>query len=656
MGNGEWSMNTGYTLHANASYVDVLTFLSHSSYFIFISLVYVIFDPGASIQQSLTKLNYMKRTFIFLISMSLIASVQAGGGDKNIVSSVLKSAMVYRNGAELTHSAKASLNQGNNELVIDNISNRIDINSLQIGSNGNVTILSVEFSTNFLRPEHKLPVVKKLEDSLETVNNELARVQVVLKTDHELLDLLKANKEIRGDQTGVSVVELTKMMDYYKTKTLELQNEISRYKEKELKQLEMIAKINRQIKEEEQKNNKTIGKLLLQLYSPLAGSYDFTISYVTPNAGWNPSYDLRVENINKPVSLAYKAKLVQSTGIDWQQVKLALSTSVPSQHNNAPDVKTWFLAYVNPVGYVSPYYSNRIAGVGAPVAAMEEVKIMGYSSISRDKKQEEQAEPVYVVNGTVMSKAEFSKIDSKAIKNIEVLKDASATAVYGSRASGGAVVVTLKEMGDFVSVKDNQLNVVFDIDLPYDVPSNGKEQNVNLKDYKIPAQYKYYSAPRLDKEAYLLGEIVDWEALNLLPGEANIIFEGTYIGKTSIDAGSVLDTLSLTLGRDKRVVVTRERLADFSSVKFLGTNKKQTFTFEITVRNNKKETVQMELRDQYPVSTNKDIEVELLQHDGASVNGETGILTWKPQLAPGEIKKYRVSYSVKYPKDKAINL
>jgi TonB-dependent SusC/RagA subfamily outer membrane receptor len=347
---------------------------------------------------------------------------------------------------------------------------------------------------------------------------------------------------------------------------------------------------------------------------------------------------------------------VQSTGLDWQQVKLALSTSIPSQHNNAPDIKSWFLAYVNPIDYVSPYYSNRIAGVGAPVAAVDDIKLRGYSSFSRDEKKEEQAEPVYVVNGTVMSKAEFSKIDSKAIRNIEVLKDASATAIYGSRAAHGAIVVSLKELGDYVAVKDNLLNVVFDIDLPYDVPSNGKEQNVNLKDFKIPALYKYYSVPRLDKDAYLLGEIVDWEALNLLPGEANIIFEGTYIGKTSIDAASVLDTLSLTLGRDKRVVVNRERLADFSSTKFLGTNKKQTFTFEITVRNNKKEMVQMELRDQYPVSTNKDIEVELLQHDGATVNGETGILTWKPTLAPGEIKKYRVSYSVKYPKDRVINL
>jgi TonB-dependent SusC/RagA subfamily outer membrane receptor len=598
----------------------------------------------------------MKRTLIVLLFVAL-SSMAWAEGDKNIVSSVLKSAMVYRSGAELTHTAKSYLSQGNNELVIDNISNRIDINSLQIGSNGNVTIMSVEFSTNYLLPEQKLPVVKKLEDSLQTVNDELTKVQVVLRTDQELLDLLKANKQIRGEQNGVSVTELTKMVEYYKSKTLELQNEISRYQEKETKLQQLITKINRQIKEEEQKNYKTVGKVMLQLYCPIAGQYDFTVSYVTPSAYWNPTYDLRIENINKPVALSYKARVVQTTGINWQQVKLALSTSIPAQHNIAPELKSWFLAYNNPATALERALQGRVAGmaVSAPTA-LNEVVVVGYGAKRKERDDDEAREPVYVVNGSIVSKAEFDNIDKKAIKSVNVLKDAQATAIYGSRAAAGAVVATLKEMGDYVDIKDNELNVVFDIDLPYDVPTNGKEQNVNLRDFKLPASYKYYSAPRLDRDAYLLGEVVDWEALNLLPGEANIIFEGTYIGKTSIDAGSTKDTLNLTLGKDKRVVVTREKLTDFSSVKFLGSNKKQTFMYEITVRNNKKEAIQMDLRDQYPLSTNKDIEVELLQHDGAAVNEETGMISWKVNLAPGEIKKFRLSYSVKYPKDREINL
>ena len=95
-----------------------------------------------------------------------------------------------------------------------------------------------------------------------------------------------------------------------------------------------------------------------------------------------------------------------------------------------------------------------------------------------------------------------------------------------------------------------------------------------------------------------LAQVPEWEKLNLLPGEANIIFEGTYVGKSFIDPKATADTLNITVGHDKRVIVKREKLVDFSSVKFLGNNKLQKFTYEITVKNNKNETVNLLLKDQ----------------------------------------------------------
>jgi uncharacterized protein (TIGR02231 family) len=142
-----------------------------------------------------------------------------------------------------------------------------------------------------------------------------------------------------------------------------------------------------------------------------------------------------------------------------------------------------------------------------------------------------------------------------------------------------------------------------------------------------------------------------------LPGQANIIYEGTYVGKSFIDPASTQDTLNLTLGRDKRVAIKREKLIDFSSIKFLGSNKLQKLTYEITVRNNKSEQVNILLKDQFPLTTNKDIEVELIDDGKAtSVNTEIGVLNWQLTLAPGEIKKVRYTYTVKYPKDKTLNL
>jgi uncharacterized protein affecting Mg2+/Co2+ transport len=103
-------------------------------------------------------------------------------------------------------------------------------------------------------------------------------------------------------------------------------------------------------------------------------------------------------------------------------------------------------------------------------------------------------------------------------------------------------------------------------------------------------------------------------------------------------------------------VVKREKVTDFSSVIFLGSNKKEVFTYQLTVRNNKKEKAELLLKDQYPISTDKDIEVELLDSGGAAVNSDTGVLTWKLNLSPGESRQYKISYSIKYPKDKTVNI
>ena len=392
----------------------------------------------------------------------------------------------------------------------------------------------------------------------------------------------------------------------------------------------------------------------MQLSVALAGKNDFTISYITPNAHWTPYYDIRVDDIKSPLKVIYKAKLVQTTGIDWKQVKLSLSTSVPNQWGNAPVLRSWFLSYINPVVAMERgLATNKIQSFDD--AQLKEVVVSGYgtqapAAVSSRK-------PLIVVNGAIMSDEEFAKIRSSAIAKTEMLNDASATAIYGSRGNNGVMLVTLKDgLGDYVSVTDNELNVSFDIALPYDVPTNGKEQTATLKEFETGAIFKYYSVPRLDKDAYLLAEVSDWEKLNLLPGNANIIFEGTYVGKSFIDPNSTADTLNLTLGRDKRAVVKREKLADFSSVKFLGNMKLQRMTYQLTVKNNKKDTVRMLLKDQFPLSTNKDIEVELVDAGGAEVNQELGILNWKLELKPSETRTLRFTYTVRYPKDKVLNL
>ena len=600
--------------------------------------------------------------FCFSVVTTIFADPRPG---KNVVPSTLKSAIVYRSGAELFHSAKVTLAQGNNEFIIDGISNKIEVNSVRITADNNqLTIMSVEFGRNFLRAADDSPELKKIKDSIERNSDELALVQANITTTKELQSVLAANKSIAGSQNGVSVQELTKMMDYYRSKATELQKELFTLKDKENKLKLIELQLLEQLKEEEQKNVSTSGQLSFQAFSPMAGTYTLAVSYITPLAAWNPSYDLRVENITKPVNIGFKAKITQTSGIDWKNVKLVLATSMPNMNATAPELKSWMLSFpqLNAVRNSMSGFTNmlagKVAGVSVDNSALEEVVIRGYGTNSDgfgDKKQT--PDPVYVVDGNIITRDQFNQINKQAIKSVSVLKEDKAAAIYGSRAAGGAIVVDLKKgMEDYVNETDNQLNVTYEIELPYDVPTNGKEQVVSLKEKLAPATYKYFAAPVKDKDAYLLGCIGGWESLQLLPGEANINFEGTYVGKTFINPGSTSDTLNLTLGKDRRVVITREKLKDFSSVKFLGAKKLQTFTYEITVKNNKKEAIQLQVKDLFPIPTDKEIEVELLDYSGADLDKEQSFLTWNMELKPGESRKFRMSYSVRYPKDKVLPL
>ncbi len=527
--------------------------------------------------------------------MTVFAMQTMAGGGTNTVASRLRSATVFRAGAELVHEASAELAEGNNELVIDDLSNNIEPGSIRVGCSGDVTILSATFALEFLKPESSSPMVKRLKDSIAFIKNEQAKLDILTKSDNELLDLLRANKEIRGSQTGLNVAELEKMMDYYKQRSLNLLMELNGNHEKRTKLDEIVDKLENQVKEEENKNTRKSGSIILQLISPVAGNTSFTITYITPDASWTPFYDLKADNTHDPLRLMYKARLSQTSGIDWKQIRLTLSTALPNEKNIAPLLQPWFLGFIDPLAFKMAPVTNSL---------QEVVVVRGYSSLMRKEDDEE--------------------------------KD--------------------KSLDTHVAISEHSLNTSFDIDIPYTIPGNGKEQDVAMKELKVPCIYQYYAAPGLDQDVYLLSKAPDWEKLDLLPGEANITVEGTYIGKSNIDPHSAQDTLNLTLGRDKRIVVKREKLAEYSSVKFLGANRKQVFTYEITVRNNKKEKIELLLKDQYPISTNKEIEAELLQSSGAEVNTETGLLSWKMELAPGESKKYRISYSIKYPKDKNLNL
>jgi uncharacterized protein (TIGR02231 family) len=217
------------------------------------------------------------------------------------------------------------------------------------------------------------------------------------------------------------------------------------------------------------------------------------------------------------------------------------------------------------------------------------------------------------------------------------------------------VVAEAETMADYVTVNQTQLTVEFEPEIKYSISSDGKPQIIALQNYELPARYEYYAAPKLDRDAFLVAFVSDWSDYNLLQGKANIYFANSYVGETYINPNTSDDTLQVSLGRDKGIVIERKAIKDFTEDKFLSSDIERYFAFEITVRNNKNSKVHLILEDQIPISKNEDIEVTLQERDGAEYTKSNGFLKWKIELNPDQTVKKKLVYSVRYPKDKPIN-
>lgn len=608
-----------------------------------------------------TKLLTIGFLTVNLLSHNLFA--QEKKDEAKIVQSKLNEATVFFRGAELTHNAKTDLTKGENLIKIEGLSPDIDHNSLKISATNGVLISAHEFSVDYLSESKSNPQLKRLNDSVEFYTNKLTKLNTEIKINNELATMLQrgTDKNISGSDKGLGIDELMKTMEYYKSKSGELEN-IKAKQQKELQQInKSLESFQKQLLQESLKNNKSSGILSLTLSSPLATTCNFTISYYTQSASWVPYYDINIPDTEKPIRFVSKAKIRQTTGLDWEKVKLTLSTSTPSSGKIAPLFTTWFLSPSSPSlkGAYAKISSIPASQISYTYADAKQVSERISADVDVPENDDSQA-PIYIVNNNIVSQEDFESLDPSIVKETSFIEGSTAINQYGAGASGGVYLVTLKNsMDDYVSVSDNQMNLAINVDIPFSVPGNGKEQSIDLQTKETTAKYKYYCAPKLDTETYLLAEIADWEKLNLLTGKANITYNGTYVGETQIDASSTQKTLSLTLGSDKRVNVKREKLQDFSSKRFLNNDVKQIFTYKLTVRNNQNKAIKMVLKDQYPISTQKNIEVELLKDSTTpwTVNVEAlGVISWEEELKAGETKVYNISYSVKYPKNLELNL
>ncbi len=538
---------------------------------------------------------------ILLISTLLAACTVTRADDEIRIPATLRQATVFLNRAQLSAQAKTTLDAGTSHVIIDNVPLSTDPQSIQVAGKGDAVIQGVQFRTNYLTKATKPASLQRLEDSLKVNRESLELLQVSRSVLDEERKLLLANQKIGGDK-GTTVLELEKMAALYQKRLTDLGLKLLRTDRQITEQTKAVARLDAQVKEQNARREQPVGEIDVTLTARSRTTIDLDLNYVVNDAGWKPVYDIRIGDTRKPASSAYKAFVYQKTGFDWTNIKLVLSTANPSLGGTQPELGTQYTSFYEP----------------QPVRS---------------------------------AKANFNRGRADY---------AGAALSVEERAAGfAAPAQAMDNTADFVQTLDQPTNVAFTIAIPYTILSNrpdapAKPQLVDIQMADVAATYRYETTPKLDADAFLTAQLTGWEKLNLLNGTARIYFEGTYVGESQISLANAKDTLSVGLGRDKRVVVKREKVEDVSSRKTIGSNIRDTYSYRITVRNTKIEPVSLNVYDQIPVSTDSRIEITPDDLAGAELNSETGKLTWRLSLKPNESRVLTFRYTVKYPKGKTL--
>jgi uncharacterized protein (TIGR02231 family) len=574
-----------------------------------------------------TKSTAMKKILLCLALIPFWGTTQSNHEIK--VKSEIKRVKLFLTSGEMMHESDLQLAKGRNKLIFSGISAYADPQSIQFTSAEAVRLVSVSTEMDFLAAEQFNPRIAVLQDSLESLKD---KKQLNLDTYNSFqaeLAVLNTNRDLKGANQNITVAQIREAADYFRTRTLEINRQLSKLN-KEKEQLNTNIELLRfQLTDLNFNENQRSNQVIVLLDIDEGTTSTCSLKYLVSDCGWAAAYDLSATDLNQQINLKYKANIYNNTGNDWNAVDLVLSTADPRLSATQPIMAPWYLDY-----YAGQPKSSKTSY--APKSYNADYRAEAESSLNIANQR--------VYDNYILDDQDgLLRNSDKSGKSQEVL-----TRIEQRKSQ--KPVVAIKQ------IEISELTAEFIIPHKFSCPADGKPYSVNVKEMNLDATFSHITVPKLDNGAFLVASIVGWQDLNLIPGPTNVYFGGVYVGMSEIDTRNVNDTLSLSFGRDSKVVVMRKLKQEMSSKKVVGGSKRETYLYEIALRNNRNVPVTIDVFDQIPISRNAEVTVITETLSNGKRNAETGEITWQITLQPGETKSVDMGYSVKYPKDAQVTL
>jgi hypothetical protein len=573
----------------------------------------------------------MKKLAVSCLSLLFITNLAFSQEVNRIkIASELERVTVFLTGGEEHRTATVNVKKGRNQLVFTGISTVADHKSVQFNADQEFNLVSVSAEIDYLSFVDDNPRIKTIQDSLKTMREKVIDLQNEKDAYEQEKMLLQQNTNIKGTNQNLSVDELKNMATFYRTRTMELNKIITNYYNDISTLNSLIHRYQNQLSELNYKETIKSNQIIVLIDMPEATALNIDLKYIVSNCGWQANYDLSADNSSGGISLKYKAKVFNNTGNDWNDVNMVLSTSDPNVSASAPTLEPWYLNYNSM--YSTNDYNN-----------------MGNADVYVAPQKNSYTQYSWNANIAPEMNQNLNFIYSQDNMTEEYRNDAD----YTQFISGGVFAAPTVS---FTTIEVSQLTTEFTIELKYTIPSDSKPYLVDITTHNLQASFSHKAVPKLDKDAFLLANIVGWEKLDLVPGPTNVYFAETYVGQSYINTANVGDTLRLSFGRDNKIDIQRRLLEEFSDKKVIGPNRKDSYTYEIKIKNNRETPVTLNMFDQVPISQDSDITVTVDDISLAEHNLTTGQLMWNIKLNPGESATYRVAFTIKYPKDRDISV
>ena len=573
------------------------------------------------------------KSVIMKVSVLLTAALLIGSNAfaADTLSTNVTKATVFLSGAQVfRESSNMNIKKGVNEVIIKDVSPNLNPKNIQASALGNFLILDVQYQTEYVPPSAVEPTIVPekiqkeinwLNDSILFISFEKERISAKLHNLNEEKRMITENQLIKSGGISDTLPEFKEVVTFYREKLDEINELIYVWKKKQhllaarenkfrirLNKLQNYARNTGQ----PSRPAKTRHHILVTTYSDASTYGKIGVNYLVTNAGWIPAYDLRAQNTTDPMTITYKADVYQSTGEDWDKVKLTLSTYNQNVFAQKPTIGIWRLDYTINKPRINP-----------TTGSVEKISVQATQNFYS---QEE---------------AESARRDMSN----EALKD-------NKEITFNQQLISIQNMAE---INQNFSNVEFNVKLPYTIKADGTHKLMVVTSDKMDADYLHYMLPRVNKNAFLIAKIGDWENLSLLPGEANIYFKQTIVGNTYLDPQILTDTMEVTLGKDEGIISRRKKINEEQKKGILSKNIVKTYTFQIVVKNTSRAAIDLTVEDQIPITKNEDITIKLEDGGGATLDKDSGRLTWDVQMKPGEEKVIEFSYSIEHEKNKPVS-